>query len=104
MRIPRAAAALALLCGDAGFHLTDLPVAGHVVVAGNRDAPALQHQSSPAVQQVGRDTVTARHDRDTLATIERLLDDPQLLRRAPVTATTAVGDDLGHGHKPMLRG
>jgi len=39
-----------------------------------------------------------------LARIERFLDDPQLLRRAPVTATTAVADDLGHGHKPMLGG
>lgn len=102
--LQRLAPELALQFADASFHLADLPVAGHVIVAPNRDAPAFQHQPPPAVQQVRRHAVAARHHRYALATIERFLDDPQLLRRAPVTATTAVGDDLGHGHKPMLRG
>ena len=42
-------------------HLADLAVAGHVIVAGNRNASAFQHQPPPAVQQVRRHAIAARH-------------------------------------------
>lgn len=104
LHLERLAAELALQFADAIIHLADLAVACHVIVAGDRDAPAFQHQPAPAIQQVGRNAVAPGNNRNAVATIERFLDDPQLLGGTPVTATAAVGDDLGHGHKPMLRG
>jgi len=100
----RLAPELALQFADAGFHLAYLAMAGHVIVAGSHDAPAFLHQRPPALQQVRRDPVAARHHRYAFATIECLFDDPQFLSRTPVTAPTAVGDDLGHGHKPIFGG
>lgn len=85
---------LTLEFADTVLHLADLPVAGHVIVTGNRNAPAFQHQSAPAVQKVGRNPVAPGNNRNAVTAIERLLDNPELFSGTPVTTTTAVGDDL----------
>jgi hypothetical protein len=71
---------------DALLELAHPGGADHLVVGPDRLAAALGHPLPPFEQQARRAAVLARHERHRHARLERLLDQPDLLRHRPPPA------------------
>jgi hypothetical protein len=82
--------------------------ADHLVVDPDRFPAALGHPPPPVEQQARREAVLAGHERDRHARLQRLLDQPDLLRHRPPPAALHRSDHLDaldllrHSRMPRL--